>query len=217
MTDQKIMQPPASLLQALVTPDVRTLLAEVRSDASLPFDPAAAPNYLVMNNVAFGALIVWRVDVSWLQAQEIQKWLAAVPSGLPPPPPPAPPATPPPNTRDRALKDFFETLQTGTPPNIEYVGTYLLTGASHASYTLVLGMRNPVKREVYQAAFTNALDVLQASFPLWFAELMQFVKMMLGQPSSREEFVSLAVNIGDLARNDPAGNPMYPIIKRLIT
>jgi hypothetical protein len=40
---------------------------------------------------------------------------------------------------------------------------------------------------------------------------------MLGQPSSREEFVSLAVNVGDLTRNDAAGNPMYPLIKRLIT
>ena len=196
MSDQKIVLPPASLLDPSTTPEVRTLLAEVRSDASLPFDPAAAPNYLSLNNVAFGALIVWRVDVSWLQAQAIQIWLNATPTGLPPFIPPSP------NTRDRALKDFFENLQVGDINPIEYVGTYLLTGESHASYTLVLGMRSPVKREAYQAAFTQALNVIQGSFPPWFAELMQFVKMMLGQPSSREEFVSLAVNVGDLTLND---------------
>ncbi len=78
-------------------------------------------------------------------------------------------------------------------------------------------MRAPVKREDYQAAFTQALRRAASQFPAWFAELMQFVKLMLGQPSSREEFVSLAVNVGDLTRNDPAGNPVYPIIKRLIT
>ncbi len=83
MSDQKIVLPPASLLDPSTTPEVRTLLAEVRSDASLPFDPAAAPNYLSLNNVAFGALIVWRVDVSWLQAQAIQIWLNATPTGCP--------------------------------------------------------------------------------------------------------------------------------------
>lgn len=211
MTDQNILQPPASLLQSPTSPDVRTLLAEVRSDASIPFQPGPAPDYLAIANTGFGALIVWRVEVSWLQAQEIQKWLIAPPTGLPPFIPPSP------NIRDRALKDFFENLQVGDINPIEYVGTYLLTGELHVSYTLVLGMRAPVKREDYQAAFTQALDVLQASFPAWFAELMQFVKLMLGQPSSREEFVSLAVNVGDLTRNDPAGNPVYPIIKRLIT
>jgi hypothetical protein len=205
------MQPPASLLQSPTTPDVHTLLAEVRSDASIPFQPGPAPNYLTIPNVGFGALIVWRVDVSWLQAQEIQKWLIAAPTGLPPFIPPTP------NTRDRALEGFFESLQVGATNPIRYVGTYLLAGGSHASYTLVLGMRAPVKREDYQAAFTDALNVIQASFPTWFAELMQFVKLMLGQPSSREEFVSLAVNVGDLTRNDAAGNPMYPLIKRLIT
>ena len=84
MSDQKIVLPPASLLDPSTTPEVRTLLAEVRSDASLPFDPAAAPNYLSLNNVAFGAL-TWGVSTSLgYKPRRFLIWLNATPTGLPP-------------------------------------------------------------------------------------------------------------------------------------
>jgi hypothetical protein len=204
MTDQQIAPPSAAQLRsATATPEVRTLIAEVRSDASLPFDPQAAPRFLLLPNVAFGALIHWRVDVSWSQAQQIQLWLTGAPAGGLFP------------TRQEALKDFFENLQTGTPPQqfLDYVGTYLEAGASHASYTLVLGMRVPVPRDVYQSTFHAALTGLVAvAGPVgWPAELISFLKMMLNQPSSREDFLTLASTVGDLAVNGP------PLIKTLIT
>ena len=211
MADQSITQPPSALLRSPSTaPDARTVLAEVRSDASIPFDPAAAPNFLRMANVAFGALVVWRADVSWVQAQEIQLWLVGSPAGGIA------------GTREEALMDFFESLQTGTPPEdfLEYVGTYLTAGLSHASYALVLGMRTPVQRNDYQTAFVKGLDALLASIGPggWYAEMVQFLKLMLGQPSSREDFLALANNIGDLTGNSPTtGQPLYPLIKLLVT
>jgi hypothetical protein len=190
------------LLGRSSTPEVRTLLAEVRSDASLDFDPKAAPAALLLNNVAFGAVIQWRVDVSWSQAQQIQQWLMGMPAG----------GVVAPN-RQVALKDFFENLQAGAPPGpfLEYVGTYLTANISHASSTLIVGMRVPTRQDVYQAAFQSALTALLSGPAGWPGELVNFLKMMLNQPTSREEFLTLASNVGDLAASGP------PLIKTLIT
>jgi hypothetical protein len=203
MTDQRITPPPAALLGfGTLAPEARTLIAEVRSDASLPFDPQAAPNFLALPGVKFGALILWRVDVSWVQAQQIQLWLTGAPAGGLFP------------TRQEALKDFFENLRAGAPPIqfLDYVGTYLTAGLSHASYTLVVGMRSPTPRDQYQAEFQNALNgLLAVAGPVgWPAELISFLKMFLNHPSTREEFLTLATNIGDLLQNGP------PLIQTLV-
>jgi hypothetical protein len=129
MTDQRIGPPPAALLgSGAAAPEARTVISEVRSDAAVPFDPSALPHLLER-----GALIQWQVDASWSQAQEIQLWLIGAPAGgwgggaFP--------------NREAALRDFFENLQSGTPPApfLEYDGTFLTTDLSHARYTMVLG------------------------------------------------------------------------------
>jgi hypothetical protein len=203
MTDQRIAPPPAELIGPDgAPPEVRTIVAEVRSDASLPFDPKAAPNFLVLANVKFGALVQWRVDLSWSQAQQVQLWLKGAPAGGLFP------------TREEALKDFFENLRTGAPPKpfLDYVGTYLETGVSHAAYTMIVGMREPIPLDTYQAVFLAALNALLAAGPGgWPGELIDFMRLMLNQPTSREEFLNLASNIGDLARNGP------PMIQKLLT
>jgi hypothetical protein len=208
MTDKRITPPPAPLLSSeTAAPQAKTLVAELRTDASLDFDPQAAPQYLNIVNARFGALVAWRVDLSWSDAQLVQLWLTGAPAGG---------AF---STREEALKDFFETLP---DPNgnvfLEYLGTYLATGLSHASYTMIVGMRSPVPREDYKKAFTDALNALrQAIGPSgWYAELVNFMKIMLNQPTSREEFLTLASNEGDLARN-VGGQPAYPLIQILIT
>jgi hypothetical protein len=85
--------------------------------------------------------------------------------------------------REAALRDFFENLQSGTPPAqfLEYDGTFLTTDLSHARYTMVLGMKVPTKRKSYQDAFNKALDDLLAgaASASWAAELISFLKMML--------------------------------------
>jgi hypothetical protein len=124
MTNRRIAPPPTALFGSDIgMPEARTLLAEVRTDASLPFVPNAAPAYLLLANIAFGALIQWRVDVSWSQAQQIQLWLTGAPAGGLFP------------TREQALKDFIENLLAGTPPAqfLDYVGTYVETGLSRAA------------------------------------------------------------------------------------
>jgi hypothetical protein len=206
MTDKQIIRPPAELLHSdTAAPDASTVIAEIRSDASLPFDPSAAPNDLALSGDGFGAIIQWRVDVSWSQAQEIQQWLMGAPAG---------PALRP--ARELELKDFFENLQAGTPPEpfLEYIGTYIRTGVSNASYTLALGMHAPRTRDEYQAAFEEALNTVAGppgGQPVgWPGELINFLKMMLNQPTSREEFLILASNVNDLAINAPSA------IKRLI-
>jgi hypothetical protein len=184
-------------------PEVQTIIAEVRSDASLPFDPHAAPDFLNIIDSGFGALILWRVDVSWSQAQEIQLWLNTRPGtggGSV-------------DTRQQALKRFFENLRTGDSPEpfLVYAGTYLTTGQSCASYTLVLGMRAPVSRDDYQSAFQTGLNAVRAGSPGWPEELVNFLKMMLNQPSSREEFLTLASDVGDLSSERAP-----PLIRTLI-
>ena len=146
--------------------------------------------------------------MSWSQAEQIQLWLTGAPAGG---------AFP---TRQEALKAFFENLRAGTPPAqfLDYVGTYLTTGLSHASYTLVVGMRVPTPRDVYQATFQTALTaLLGVAGPVgWAAELISFLKMMLNQPTSREEFLTLASNVRNPTAT-PAAIDWPPLIKMLIT
>ena len=209
MTNQTIAPPPAKLLRSgHAAPDTQTVLAEVRSDASLPFDPAAAPDYLKITGESFGALVTWHVDLSWTDAQKLQLWLTDAPDGgafL---------------TREEALRDFFDTLEAGDPPEpfITYVGTYLATSVSHASYTVLLGMRVPFTRDQYQASFLDALKKLLATGGPggWYDELMTFLRLMLNQPSSREEFPTLASNVGSLLQAT-GGQQNYPLITLLLT
>jgi hypothetical protein len=199
MTDQRIAPPPAALLGSnTAAPDARTVVAEVRSDAALSFDPLVGP---VLKN---GGLILWQVDVSWSQAEQIQVWLIGAPAG----------GWGSFSTREAALKDFFESFQGGSPPAhfLEYEGTFLTTGLSHARYTLVLAITAPTNREIYFATFNKALkDLLAgAASAAWAAELVSFLKMMLNQPSSLEDFLTLASNVGDLSSGGS------PLIKTLI-
>jgi hypothetical protein len=199
MGDRGILRPPSALLNEHAPPNARTIVAEVRSDASLPFDPQAAPAELLLNNVAFGAIIQWRVDVSWSQAQAIQSWLNGRAAGRG-------------TNREQALKNFLENLRVGPPPGtfLEYVGTYLTTGISNARYTVLLGMRSPVGRDAYRSAFQTGLATLQAGPPGWPDELVSFLKMILNEPTSHEEFLTLASNMGDLSTNGP------PLVQALL-
>src|SRR4051812_21300623 len=97
MNDRPLSAPPAHLLRRQAPPDAQTVVSELRTDASLDFDPSAAPAALMVND-SFGALIQWRVDLSWNQAQEVQLWLNGAPAGA---------AF---ATREEALKDFFENM-----------------------------------------------------------------------------------------------------------
>jgi len=215
MTDQPIARPPLELLEGSAHPEVRTLIAEVRSDASLSFDPLAAPSFLAIPGVAFGGLIIWRVDVSWSHAEQIQVWLTGAPGGGGLPGLPA--------TRFQALRGFFEHIMAGTPPKqfLDFVGIYLTTGVSHAQYTLVLGMRDPHARDVYQSAFDTALNALLTSTVSWGQDVVNFLKLMLNQPSSREEFLTLSTNIRAPVGDPTARPPILPIdwpplIRRLV-
>jgi hypothetical protein len=200
MTDQRIAPPPAALLGSnRAAPDARTVIAEVRSDAGLLFDPQIGPL------LRSGGLILWQVDVSWSQAQLIQLWLTGPPAGgwggfL---------------KREDALRAFFESFVGGTPPLhfLEYEGTFLTTGLPHARYTLVLSATAPTNRAIYAATFNTALNDLLAdpASAAWAAELVDFLKMMLNQPSSCEDYLTLASNIGDLTVGG------VPLIKTLIT
>jgi hypothetical protein len=208
MSERPIIPPPPGLLHRTAEePQSTTLVAELRTDASLDFDPQAAPLYLNIANARFGALVMWRADLSWSDAQRVQSWLTGAPAGG---------AFP---NREEALKDFLETM-----PNpdgdifAEYLGTYLTTGVSHAAYTMIIGMKEPIPREDYQTAFIDALETLrQSAGPAgWYAELVAFMQLLLDRPTSREEFLSLASNVGDLARN-VGGNPVHPLIQLLVT
>jgi hypothetical protein len=200
MTDQRIAPPPAALLGVgTAAPEARTVISEVRSDSTLMFDPLVGPF------LKSGGLILWQVDVSWSQAQQIQLWLIGAPAGgwggFP--------------NREAALKDFFESFRGGRPAEhfLQYDGTFLTTGLEHARYTLVLSAIAPTTRDMYADTFDKALNdlVAGAASAAWAAELINFLKMMLNQPSSREDFLTLAFNIGDLS-SGPS-----PLIKTLIT
>jgi hypothetical protein len=200
----RITPPPAALLHpGAPTPEALTIAAEVRSNATIWFDPQAAPGYLSLSQAGFGALLIARLDASWQHAQQIQQWLIG-----------KPPAGVPGTNREAALKDVIESLETGTPPApfVEYVGLYLAGDAAHARYSLVLGMNSPVKREDYQDAWKKKLAALSgnASTKPWNDEIVQFMKLFFGQDTSQEEFVMLASTVGDLT------DPKHFIISLLI-
>jgi hypothetical protein len=155
-----------------------------------------------MVNDSFGALIQWRVDLSWNQAQEVQLWLIGAPAGA---------AF---ATREEALKDFFENMADANGNLIlAYIGTFLETGISHASYTLVIGMRSPVSRAEYSEIFIAALNALT---PAWRAEVIDLIKLFCNQPTSREHYLVLASSEGDLTRS-VAGQLVHPLIHAMIT
>lgn len=218
MTGNRINPPPASLLLAGVgAPQALTVTAEVRSDASIPFLPQDAPAFFnLAAGTRFGAFVVWRVDLSWPDAQQVQLWLSAAPAGGLFP------------TREEALKDFIETLVAPNPatgvddPFANYLGTFLTSDLSHASYTVLIGFKRPVPRNEYQRAWANGLD--GASGAAWFGELVAFLRLMLAQPTSREEFIQMARNVGDPATGlkattgpvPPLLNAVHPSIYLLI-
>jgi hypothetical protein len=184
--------PPSDLLRSMSSgPDAISVAAEIRTNASLDFNPAAAPGYLALA-AGFGALVITTVDTSWTNAQQIQQWLIA-----------PPPAGIPGANQESALKDFYASLESGAPPApfATYVGTYLEEGVSHASYTIVVGLYSPVSVDDYQAAWVAKLTALQANpaTAAWGAALLTFFKLTLNQPTTVEKFVALASNVGSLA------------------
>ena len=220
MTDVHPVPPPlpALLRATAATPNAQTVHAEVRTDASIPFDPAAAPAYLHVS-FQYGAFVLWRVDVSWAEAQKIQLWLAgpAGPGSLA-----AAGAS-----REEALQLLVANLQKpGAGAFADYIGTYLATGVSHASYTMVVGIKDPIPRDDYQTAWLGAIAALPPPGPppalSWRADIVEFLKLMLSQPTSQEEFIQLASNVGDLtqllaAPPAPPGTPRYPMINLLLS
>jgi hypothetical protein len=230
VTGRPIAPPPAAMLKAsLGLPKAVTVLAEVRTDSSIPFDPGDAPPYLSIDDARFGALVLWRVDVPWTEARKIQQWLIGAPGPGAPfaVPDPLPDPMPPDLRRENALRTMIENMRAGAPPGpfAEYLGTYLQSDTSHARYTMAVALRTPVSRTDYQTAWLNAIAVAQGAAPApppapsWYQDIVTFLKLMLGQASSEEEFVQLASNVGDLAADDPKapGTPKFPMIKLLIT
>jgi len=196
--------PPTELLRRpdRAGPAAQTVVAEIRSQATIWFDPKAAPAYLRISTQGFGSLMVARLDASWAHAKQIQAWLTA------PPPPGVPGAN-----REEALKDVFETLETGAPPKpfVEYVGLYLAGDAASARFSLVLGFRQPVARDDYNKAIAEKLRGLQATAAPWHAALIEFFRLYFGQASSTEDFLMLVSTMGDL--KDPN---LQPLISQLI-
>jgi hypothetical protein len=211
MNDKGITAPPAWLLGA-DAPEISTVTAEVRSDASIPFDPKDAPAFLnLQGGTRFAAFVLWHVDLAWPDAQRLQLWLTGAPAGGIAP------------TREEALKDFIENLvapdPSGAPVNFaSYLGTFLASDLSHAAYTTLIGLRRPLPRAVYQKAWIDGLS--GASGAPWFPELRDFLRMVLAQPSSREEFMQLAQGVGDLKASrgavPPLQNAVHPMINLLI-
>ena len=58
-------------------------------------------------------------------------------------------------------------------------GTFLETGISHASYTLVIGIRSPVSRASSSEIFIAALNALT---PAWRAEVIDLIKLFCNHP-----------------------------------
>ena len=206
MTDHaRVPSPPKDLLRRLgrAAPAAETVVAEIRSQATLPFDPKDAPGYLAIQTQGFGSLLVVRADVSVADAEKIRAWLAG-----------APPQGVPGANREEALKDLFEQLETGAPPEsfVEYIGTYVAGDFAVGRFTMLLGFRRPVGREAYRQALADKLNGLQAAGPAgWHDEVVDFLRLIAGQASSTEEFLMLASALEDL--KDPS---KHPVISRLI-
>ena len=202
-----IAAPPPSLLRDHApAPSSVAVVAEVRSDASIKFDPQAAPAFLTLPQNGFGSLLLWRFRLSWSKAQEVQLWLTG-------------PSPVNPITREAELRDFFNTLTItplgggGPATFLHYIGTFLSSDLAYASYTLAVGMHVPVPRQQYQEVWMARLDSLKTAAPAWYADLMQFLRLCLDPATISEEFAQLASNVGDLTQN-PANHPM---ISRLLS
>jgi hypothetical protein len=204
MTEGRPVSPPPELLRAAggTSPEARTVVAEVRSNATIWFDPKAAPGYLQIRTQGFGALMLARLDASWEHAKRIQDWLVA-----------RPPQGMPESNQEEALKNAFEALETGDPPAtfVEYIGTYLTGDQARARFSMLLGFRQPVARERYHEALADKLRGLQATAAPWYAALIEFLRLYSGQATSTEEFLMLASTTGSL--KDPS---VHPVISQLI-
>ncbi|MCK8784067.1 hypothetical protein M0638_06700 [Roseomonas sp. NAR14] len=205
--DRRAAAPPASLLRADASaPATVAVVAEVRSDASIKFDPMLAPGYLGLPKDGFGALLLWRFQLSWSRAQEVQKWLAG------------PSPVNPPITREEEFRDLINGLDSSKDGSgeffLHYVGTFLAADQSYASYTIAVGMTKPVARQDYQRIWMEKLDALKKNpaSRAWYDELIAFLRLCLDTPLVSEEFALLASNVGDLTGN--AAN--HPMVTRLL-
>lgn len=204
-----VASPPAELLKrATSPPGVTTVLPQVRSDADLPLADDAPVGFLGTTGQPGVGVIHWSFELSWSDAQWIQLWLAGPPSGV---------AV---ATREEALKLFIENnVVAGNPPApfLEYVGTFLSTDASHACYTILIMVLQPVPWEEYRQAWVDGLDQIGLPGTPWRDELVAFLKRSAGLATSNVELLRRAFSVGDLTGVDGQGNPRYPLINVLIT
>lgn len=201
-----VAAPPSALLRGHApAPSTAAVVAEVRSDASIKFDPQTAPAFLTLPRNGFGALLLWRFALPWSKAQEVQTWLTG-------------PSPVNPITREAELRDFFNGMTIppvggGAPTSfLHYIGTFLSADLAYASYTLAVGMHVPVPRQQYQEVWMEQLDGLKKTAPAWYNDLIQFLRLCLDPATISEEFAQLASNVGDLTQN--AAN--HPMITRLL-
>ena len=204
-----VVAPPAGLLRrAASPPSVTTVLPQVRSDADLPLADDAPVGFLNTSGQPGVGIIHWSFELSWVDAQWIQLWLAGQPNGV---------AV---ATREEALKLFIENnIVAGNPPTpfLEYIGTFLSTDASHARYTILIVVLQPVPWEEYRQAWVAGLDQIGQPGTPWRDELVAFLKRTAGLATSNVELLRRAFSVGDLTDVDGQGSPRYPLIKVLIS
>ena len=210
MNDNRIPPPPAELLRRVQgQPEAVTITAEIRSDASIPFNPGAAPPFLQAVG-PWGSMALWQVDVPWTVAQQIQLWLNAAPGAGHPLA-----ASDPDMTRENAFRAFVrDKLLDAGNSFAEFLGAFLEADVSHGRYNVVIGLRQPITRQAYQTAWIDAINTLGAV--TWRDELVTFLRLMLGQASSEVRFIQRAAAIGDLQAVDGAGAPLLPMVDLMI-
>lgn len=197
--------PPGFLGARAAAPRATTLLPEIRSDAGLRLDEDD-PALLTGPDMP-PSLILWRVELSWRTAQEVQLWLTGAPADGRA------------ATREAALRDFIERqMQAGDPasPFLGYRGAFLSAETSHAHYTFLLEMRRLVPWAEYQAAWPAAVDSLGPPTDPWRQELTWFLRQTVGQATSNVELLKPAAGIGDLRGTGAGGAARYPVIRLLL-
>ena len=202
-----VAPPPGGLLgPGAPAPRATTLLPEVRSDSGLVLDE---PTHLQANpytGTPFLAKILWRVDLGWREADEVQQWLLGKPAhgnGA---------------TREEAFKAFIEkAMVAGDPPRpfLQYLGIYLSEEISHARYTVLLAMTRQVKWEDYQQSWWDAVNGLGPPTDPWRTELTWFLRATVGLATADVELLLHAAAVGDLRTLGRAG-PRYPLVRVLI-
>ena len=200
-------RPPGRFLgPAAPSPRATALLPEVRSDSALVLHE---PSHMVGNAVTGSshlARILWRFQLDWREAQEIQLWLAGAPSagGAP--------------TREAAFRDFIEeSMLVGDPPRtfLNFLGIFLTEGVAHAQYTVLLGIHAAVSWTDYQKAWWKAVDRLDANDG-WRDEIVWFLRKTVGRATGSVELLMHASAVGDLSAIGPDGEPRYPLNRILV-